>query len=179
MKRWIACFLTLLLCIAALPVSAAEASAPSPWAEAEINEAISAGLVPEELQTDYQQDITREEFAHLAVQLCMVKLRYVGGPEQFVEDYRLYFHDREGNPAAAISRIFPFRFAPVTEITCFRAAKGAGFFSEAHPHTSTFAAGLNFKALEIACRLLCSASAVTAQVLMMYKSALSSSLDTV
>ncbi|WP_294516980.1 S-layer homology domain-containing protein [uncultured Pseudoflavonifractor sp.] len=106
MRRWIACFLTLLLCMAALPASAAEASAPSPWAENEVSEAISAGLVPEELRTDYQQDITREEFAHLAVQLCMVKFRYVGGPEQFVEDYRLYFHDREGNPAAAISAEF-------------------------------------------------------------------------
>lgn len=80
-KRWIACFLTLLLCITALPVSAAESAGPSAWAEAEINEAISDGLVPEELQTDYQQDITREEFAQLAVTLCMVKLRYVGSPE--------------------------------------------------------------------------------------------------
>lgn len=106
MRRWIACFLTLLLCMTALPASAAEASAPSPWAEKEVNEAISAGLVPEKLRTDYQQDITREEFAHLAVQLCMVKFRYVGGPERFVEDYRLYFHDREGNPAAAISAEF-------------------------------------------------------------------------
>ena len=105
-KRWIACFLTLLLCITALPVSAAENAGPSAWAETEINEAISDGLVPEELQTDYQQDITREEFAQLAVTLCMVKLRYVGSPEQFVEDYRRYFYDRNGNPAAVISAEF-------------------------------------------------------------------------
>ena len=59
MKRCIACFLCLLLCIAALPVSAAEASAPSAWAEAEVKEAISIGFVPEELQSNYQQDITR------------------------------------------------------------------------------------------------------------------------
>ena len=48
MKRWISCFLILLLCITALPASAAEASAPSAWAESEVREAISAGLVPEE-----------------------------------------------------------------------------------------------------------------------------------
>lgn len=106
MKRWISCFLILLLCITALPASAAEASAPSAWAESEVREAISAGLVPEELQSDYQQDITREEFAQLAVRLCMVKLRYTGSPEQFLEDYRLYFRDREGNPAAAIPAEF-------------------------------------------------------------------------
>ena len=82
-------------------------------------------------------------------------------------------------PDAAISRIFPFRFAPVTEITCSRLANGAGFFSDAQPQTNTFACGLNFSALEMACRLLCSASAVTAQVLTIYRSAGSNSRETV
>lgn len=106
MKRWIAVLLCLLFCIAALPVSAADVSAPSPWAEYEVGQAIAAGLVPEELQSDYQQDITREEFAQLAVRLCMVKLRYTGGPEQFLEDYRLYFRDEAGRPVAAVPETF-------------------------------------------------------------------------
>ena len=106
MKRCIACFLCLLLCIAALPVTAAGASAPSAWAEAEVKEAISIGFVPEELQSNYQQDITREEFAQLAVRLCMAQLRYVGSPEQFLEDYRRYYRDKEGNPAGAVPTEF-------------------------------------------------------------------------
>ena len=106
MKRCLACLLCLLLCITALPVSAAEVSTPSPWAEAEVNEAISIGLVPEELQSDYQQDITRDEFAQLAVTLCMAQLRYVGSPEQFLEDYRRYFRDEAGNTVDAVPAEF-------------------------------------------------------------------------
>lgn len=106
MKRCLAYLLCLLLCITALPVSAAEVSTPSPWAEAEVNEAISIGLVPEELQSDYQQDITRDEFAQLAVTLCMAQLRYVGSPEQFLEDYRRYFRDEVGNTVDAVPAEF-------------------------------------------------------------------------
>ena len=106
MKRCLACLLCLLLCITALPVSAAEVSAPSPWAEEEVNAAISIGLVPEEIQSDYQQDITREEFAQLAVTLCMAQLRYVGSPEQFLEDYRRYFRDEAGNAVDAVPAEF-------------------------------------------------------------------------
>ena len=97
MKRCLAYLLCLLLCITALPVSAAEVSTPSPWAEAEVNEAISIGLVPEELQSDYQQDITRDEFAPTGRHLVHAQLRYVGSPEQFLEDYRRYFRDEVGN----------------------------------------------------------------------------------
>ena len=106
MKRCIVCFLCLLLCIAALPVTAAEVSALSAWAEAEVKEAISIGFVPEELQSDYQQDITRDEFAQLAVTLCMAQLRYVGSPEQFLEDYRRYFRDEAGNTVDAVPAEF-------------------------------------------------------------------------
>ena len=52
MKRCLAALLCLLLCISAVPVSAVDGSGPSPWAEAEVNAAISIGLVPEELQAD-------------------------------------------------------------------------------------------------------------------------------
>ena len=106
MKRCLAGLLCLLLCISAVPVSAVDGSGPSPWAEAEVNAAISIGLVPEELQSDYQQNITRDEFAQLAVTLCMAQLRYVGSPEQFLEDYRRYFRDEAGNPVDAIPAAF-------------------------------------------------------------------------
>ena len=106
MKRCLAGLLCLLLCISAVPVSAVDGSGPSPWAEAEVNTAISIGLVPEELQSDYQQNITRDEFAQLAVTLCMAQLRYVGGPEQFLEDYRRYFRDEAGNAVDAVPAAF-------------------------------------------------------------------------
>lgn len=41
----------------------------SDWAVEEVSAAISAGLVPDDLQSDYQQDITREEFCRLMVRL--------------------------------------------------------------------------------------------------------------
>ena len=106
MKRCLAGLLCLLLCISAVPVSAVDGSGPSPWAEAEVNTAISIVLVPEELQSDYQQNITRDEFAQLAVTLCMAQLRYVGSPEQFLEDYRRYFRDEAGNTVDAVPAEF-------------------------------------------------------------------------
>lgn len=41
----------------------------SVWAQEEVGRAILAGLVPSALQSDYQNNITRAEFAHLAVVL--------------------------------------------------------------------------------------------------------------
>ena len=52
MKRCFACHLCLVRCVTARPVSAAKVSVPSPWAEAEVNAAISIDLVPEELRSD-------------------------------------------------------------------------------------------------------------------------------
>lgn len=44
-------------------------SAPSPWAVEEIEDARENGLIPEELDAKYQNNITRQEFCQLAVQL--------------------------------------------------------------------------------------------------------------
>jgi alpha-tubulin suppressor-like RCC1 family protein len=47
---------------------------PSPWAKNDISNAISLGLVPEHLQTLYDQNITRREFSELIKNLiCKVK----------------------------------------------------------------------------------------------------------
>jgi hypothetical protein len=46
---------------------------PSSWAQAEVDKAIAAGLVPEPMQTLYTADITRAEFCNLAMNLLCVK----------------------------------------------------------------------------------------------------------
>jgi internalin A len=62
--------MVLALC-AGFPVSAAAADSerPSSWAVAQVNEAITEGLVPMSLQSGYTQAITRAEFCALAVAL--------------------------------------------------------------------------------------------------------------
>ena len=46
----------------------------SGWAKSEINEAVDIGFVPVELQNNYTQNITREEFAYLTVNFVMKNL---------------------------------------------------------------------------------------------------------
>lgn len=45
------------------------AEKPSDWAEADVNEAIEAGIVPEDLQAQYKSAICREDFCELAATL--------------------------------------------------------------------------------------------------------------
>lgn len=60
----------LIMILAGLLVFTASASAaPSSWAEQEVKLAISAALVPEHLQSEYQKAITREEFCEMAMRL--------------------------------------------------------------------------------------------------------------
>lgn len=47
--------------------------APAPWALQEVNAAIEKGLVPTELQSDYQKPITRKEFSKLVVTMIEKK----------------------------------------------------------------------------------------------------------
>jgi len=48
-------------------------NAPSSWAEITVSQAIESGLVPLELQKDYQYQITRAEFSRLAMALVVLK----------------------------------------------------------------------------------------------------------
>ena len=71
MKRKI---LTIILCIILVTFNGASASVnndnvPSSWAVSYVNAAITANLVPKNLQSDYTQAITRAEFCTLAVAL--------------------------------------------------------------------------------------------------------------
>lgn len=64
-----------LLCTVSLTTARA-ADAASDWAQEEVAQAISLGFVPEELQGDYQSNITRGEFAKLAVYFTAFHLNY-------------------------------------------------------------------------------------------------------
>lgn len=72
MKQWKQ-YLAVLLAAACLfqPLSAlaqeAPAATPSPWAAESVAKAITLGIVPEELQKDYQQEITRMEFTQVSL----------------------------------------------------------------------------------------------------------------
>ena len=57
------------------------ADTPSDWAAGQVNEAISWGLIPEEIQGRYQDNITREEFAILMDEVCN---DYSGGKGSFI-----------------------------------------------------------------------------------------------
>ena len=59
------CTLALLTGLLTVPASAADT--PDAWAAGEVERAISLGLVPDDLQSDYTADITRAEFCRLAV----------------------------------------------------------------------------------------------------------------
>lgn len=107
MKKTIALCLVLLLCVTTLPTyTAATDLGPSPWALEEVNRAISMGFVPARLQSDYQKDITRDEFAELAVSFCESQLGYAYGIDYFLQDYRNYHMDADGNKVQAVSEAF-------------------------------------------------------------------------
>ena len=68
MKKMMAIMIALSMFLTAIPAFAAAGDQPSDWAKDEVNAAIEAGLVPSNLQSNYQKAITRGEFAQLLVQ---------------------------------------------------------------------------------------------------------------
>ena len=110
MKRLISVLLSsALLCALLLPAAAA-ADAPSAWANDEVYRALELGFVPEKLQGDYQKEITRAEFAEIAIYFLAVQYGYPanakGGDgtgsnyqvENFLTDYCDKKNDRTGRP---------------------------------------------------------------------------------
>ena len=59
------------------PPPVAAADEPSAWAKAEVDAAIAAGLVPEELQNGYQKAITRQDFCVLIWELIKQQPDYM------------------------------------------------------------------------------------------------------
>ena len=73
MKRYLARILAAALIAATsltVCVPAMASDTPSSWAASKVNEAISYGLIPEEVQGNYQAPITRLDFAILMEELC-------------------------------------------------------------------------------------------------------------
>lgn len=93
MKRIASLALSLVLLLDCLPAALA-AEGPSSWAEEEVNRAVEVGLVPQSLQGDWQQPVTRGEFAMLVIRYLAVT--YGRTDEQLVNDYMTYCPDRNG-----------------------------------------------------------------------------------
>ncbi|THF73946.1 S-layer homology domain-containing protein [Cohnella fermenti] len=74
MKKMIAFIIAVAAFFTSLPALAATNNTPSSWAESDVNAAISAGLVPDRLKSNYQAAITRDEFAELLVQSIFTKI---------------------------------------------------------------------------------------------------------
>lgn len=94
MKRFASLALSLVLLLGCLPAALAAEGGPSPWAEEEVGRAVEAGLVPQSLQGDWQQPMTRGEFAMLVIRYLAVE--YGRTDEQLVNDYMTYCPDRNG-----------------------------------------------------------------------------------
>lgn len=75
---------------------------PSGWAAAEVEEAVAFGLVPESLQSGYQNPVTREEFCQLACSLLTVK--GIGLPQEDSENPNP-FTDSDSESVYALSRL--------------------------------------------------------------------------
>lgn len=79
-KHLIHWLLALVLLLGAVPLSPAAGAAGTPdaWAAEEVALAVELGLVPDDLQSRYTDDITRAEFCRLAV-ICLGEAARVNG----------------------------------------------------------------------------------------------------
>jgi len=115
MRRILGIFLSVfMVCGTILPAHAASADLPSAWAQEEITRAIALGFVPTELRGDWQQNITRAEYAKLMMYFLSVQYHYAAAQSvlreswknsvsddslcSFVTDYCRARTDRNGNP---------------------------------------------------------------------------------
>ena len=100
----------------ALPALADEAAGPSPWAAQTISRAIELGMVPEGLQDDWQQDLTRGEFAELVVHFLAVQYGYGTGTgfrtETFLEDYLNLHIAPNGRPFSKADHLAESELSP-------------------------------------------------------------------
>lgn len=91
--KWTALLLALVLIVGSAP-PAHGADLPSAWAEEEVNRAITYNLIPDTLQSQWQQPVTRAEFTRMALQILSVEYGYDGIPA-FVNDYITWNPDRD------------------------------------------------------------------------------------
>ncbi|MBE6871555.1 MAG: hypothetical protein E7491_06330 [Ruminococcaceae bacterium] len=73
MKKVLSIILTVAMCAMLFSGIYVSADTPSDWAVTEVNEAVSAGLVPEHINSKYQSDITRSDFCDLIINMIEKK----------------------------------------------------------------------------------------------------------
>ncbi|HYE68296.1 MAG TPA: S-layer homology domain-containing protein [Anaerovoracaceae bacterium] len=136
MKKIIVLFIIYAMFVSATPVSAASEDKLSKWAESSVMEAVSKGIVPDRLQSNYKAPITRDEFAELFVQTVLAKvnkednsnsewtieklLNYVTLDVTFEDTNKEYI--KVAYMIGAISGVSDTRFAPEKLITRQEAA---------------------------------------------------------
>jgi hypothetical protein len=84
-KRILATILILAMALGAMAGTATANDTPSDWAREQVNAAIAANLVPQNLQSNYTQAITRAEFAALAVALYENQRSTIMGRIHFID----------------------------------------------------------------------------------------------
>jgi len=72
-----------------IPPSNGASTGASDWAIAEIKEAISLGIVPDELLKNYQANITRAEFCKTVVSMLMAKSGTANNEERFINAFKI------------------------------------------------------------------------------------------
>lgn len=119
-RKTVSLILVLLLC--GVPALATGTDVgPSSWAKDEIAAAIELGFVPENLLGNYQKDITRDEFAQLAVSFCAFQLGYSKPLSSFLGDYQTLYRDEYGN---AVPSLTPEQFTDATEYATIASGLG-------------------------------------------------------
>jgi len=117
-KKYFSILLVLLLLMTFIPTSLASNSAsPSPWASEEIEDAKLNQLVTPDVLNNYQQNITREEFAELAVKLyeSLSKQQATTGSNPFVDTSNPEI--LKANNLGIVGGISKNKFAPQQFIT--------------------------------------------------------------
>jgi hypothetical protein len=84
-KRILATILILVMALGTMAGTATASDTPSAWAREQVNAAIEADLVPQNLQSNYTQAITRAEFAALAVALYENQRGTIMGRINFID----------------------------------------------------------------------------------------------
>ncbi len=148
------CLAVFLAADAALAAAPSHDTSPSPsaWAAEEVEHAFSLGLIPEEMLGAYQRELTRREFAELAVRFLGAQYDFYGayGSEDLPVFLPIFLDSSKGREAAVRSReqlaaLLPAAFwerqgpgRPVSWDTLLRqmapfsdVAAGAGFYLNA------------------------------------------------
>lgn len=92
---------------------------PSWWAAQEVNAAVALGMVQGTMQGNWQAEITREEFARLAISFLAVQYGYGDRPlDVFMEDYLNRRYDLLTDDAQAFSDIETYPCADQINMAC-------------------------------------------------------------